>query len=932
MISASMSTAQPTWAAPRIDRLRPDRVDRGEEVTITGEHLGESGDTVIVNLDPDLHLPLPEPNPTVIRLTVPATAVTGPVTVTVRRRLPDGGEEEQTSNPAFLMVIWHNIGRQQIGITGYVEALLPGESDAIYLVESRIVPAYQLIKVWRVKDYRERVPVTSLYNVDRADGFYPPQTTQINVRDQTAYALYTGFREPDQDLLCGGLACDVVEIRAFPDARPILATRVRYSAEPWVEGGNLPPLDFRVTNFTFEADGSLLVIAELDPAIAWVQDDPVSPWRVVVLRPRIYNLWRFPRSAFSGEIKDLATEPALLPAPQVVGQIWGSHEGYSSLASSREGHTLVRWADYHSAEQHFHIVPAAASPEPVETVDLAIPRCEGCSPDDNFYWIHGTVTADCMGRFYVMSERIWPSGSVTGPIYRVVRDDFGAWQASLLAPAWLIPGDPLGAQTYPKSVAADSRGNLYEADWYTAHRFSPAELIDPYYYDDFFCPETARLALHVEGLDAIVDEDGQRVTVALGQRRELKAYWVDDQGGKELVPVTWELRDPEPHWQEEHPDAESMHRVLFPDDVLLLFDEGHPEVAIDNRIIWPVHKGRVTVKLHLAAEDSPDNQPHERTVTMNVTYDAVPLGAGPSQFDPSINTWANAFGVPPQYMKALIDKESGFDAVAYRYEPKKWDYGQGELTRVMKLVERGDAYIQPFQFGEPADSGIGPRTQGPSLTQSDMDGRARGTNTLYTLEGDPPVCAEVGLGRGDVRAWALYLGSNGVRFAADDPRNRRSDCGQRMNWDVGIDIYTFDQLKAAPADHEAAWWFFKHPSYVGQMFAAASYGLTQVGYHMAIRSMQWRSAAPGTRNWPNVTDETNLASNNNIYLGARWLVTQYFDKYRGLRERARRRKDDFELLLASLLKEYNASWAYSEAVRAGATAYTPTYTPMLEAP
>jgi hypothetical protein len=385
----------------------------------------------------------------------------------------------------------------------------------------------------------------------------------------------------------------------------------------------------------------------------------------------------------------------------------------------------------------------------------------------------------------------------------------------------------------------------------------------------------------------------------LGRRLVLRSYWVDGSGNETPIDVMWELTDAQPSWLDPHEAGVSagiepsvpvsMGSALFGDDVLLLFDEGHPEALVRERVVRPVHSG--SERLLIRARITPEGRPAELSVPVVVTYGDGRLGATNNQFDPFINSWADGYGFPPQHLKALIAQESpGFNLRQYRFEPVLWDYGAA------RLLIGSDAYLAPYRFAVPPNAGAGPFARGATLNEEDKDGRLHGP-LLWLSDGTQSSCQPVDAGMWELPIWRVFLGSNG------DPSDPIAlPCPQRMNWEPIANIYTWDATPPASKPfgaRESTWWFFHHQDYTAQTFVAASYGLTQVGYVTALRQMRWNRDDPDRRHWQNVVD-----SQTNIHLGARWLVFRVRESSREV-EAARHRESQFDRLLSLMLCRYN---------------------------
>ncbi len=148
-----------------------------------------------------------------------------------------------------------------------------------------------------------------------------------------------------------------------------------------------------------------------------------------------------------------------------------------------------------------------------------------------------------------------------------------------------------------------------------------------------FCMRGGQLQVEIDGKPY---GDGANVTIPLGKELDLTAWWYQgqDPSDKVSVNVQWKLDGAKPEWDEEHAaaaaaglvesQAASETAVLFPDDVLLLFDEGSPDAAIRDRRVWPIHTGTVNLKLH--ADQTPEGQPADIQVQVEVTYQQQHLG------------------------------------------------------------------------------------------------------------------------------------------------------------------------------------------------------------------------------------------------------------------------------------------------------------------
>ncbi len=433
------------------------------------------------------------------------------------------------------------------------------------------------------------------------------------------------------------------------------------------------------------------------------------------------------------------------------------------------------------------------------------------------------------------------------------------------------------------------------------------------------CPvvEAGTLVLDVRRHDGTVmrvEEPAGVIGLSLGEPVALEAKWKRGDGAEQDAQVVWTLRDAAPTWAGAHPaEPGSTDEVLFENDVLLLFDEGNPIAAVAAREAQVVHTGSVELELRLASDQSPDGQEHRLTVSVSSGY-AAQLGSTHNEYDGFINRFADAYGILPQVLKGLIDHESGnWNPQQYRYEPAGWDYGSGLGGRGVK-DRLGESFLASFRTEEGPLSGVGSYSRGSNTTADEMDAWMRSTPDKYKMMAavyDPASrtweCIDPLVISGTpVWAMAFYWGSNGAWFGKTDPRTHMSPCNKRLNWDVRVDVEEWVRShptsKPTGAAH-ATWWFYNH-YYNAQTFLAASYGLTQIGYVTVVQGLGWHASQPADRAWAEITDPEN-----NIYLGARWLVQRGWPSFRREKRQAERRShhqsDAIEELSKLLACTYN---------------------------
>lgn len=258
------------------------------------------------------------------------------------------------------------------------------------------------------------------------------------------------------------------------------------------------------------------------------------------------------------------------------------------------------------------------------------------------------------------------------------------------------------------------------------------------------------------------------------------------------VPSTFTL-------SESVPSPALTEAALFKDAVVLPFDAG---AVSHTKYFRAVHLGRSVLTI---APSPPDPALQPVKVIITVTR-PVKLGTAAHQVDALAIDYGHRRGIPPQFLKAQMQRESGFDPEAYRYEPLKVDMA----------VKGGPV---PFWLKTPYSSYrlaiADPSTQGEYLLDADVAPRSK-----YNIFTDTTRTKTRAIEPTDhyVSALTIYQANNG-----------------REHWS------THNPDRAAAVAKNPAMLDF-----TAQTPLASSYGLLQVLYTTAIAPMKWDGFAyPG---------------------------------------------------------------------------------------
>ena len=439
------------------------------------------------------------------------------------------------------------------------------------------------------------------------------------------------------------------------------------------------------------------------------------------------------------------------------------------------------------------------------------------------------------------------------------------------------------------AITTDGYGDFYYVgrDTTTNHslirRVLPSDL-PPGFYDTFTCCPTgvqykdvvqksrgetveascSTLTVNISqnGQTIPVTQNGQTVTLPLGATPTLSLL-----SNNQPVSATWGLQKV---CRTNGPDPDD----LFPNDVVILFAPN----GASGAGVAVMHVGSVQI---MATSTSGQN-------SLSFTVQTVasgPFGSAHPELDAAIYTAAEQFGIPPQYIKAMIQKESTFTATAYRYEPRTWDYGASQPGFRLRMT---DPAFAAFAFQESFMTGVpgSPIAEGP-LTSSWKDMRldARyGFKLLpsFAVWNQGQGCTAVTAADDDLSAYALSLGTSAwyAVVPAGSPY-KYGPCGEGEDWYKPVSVWEYDEYRTSqcPSLSNAALDFFYDDPYTAQTVLAASYGYMQVGFE-ALKELGWLGMGipanlevAGTDLGLGSPGDLETAYTN-IGLGAHWLTKQ----------------------------------------------------------
>ncbi len=302
------------------------------------------------------------------------------------------------------------------------------------------------------------------------------------------------------------------------------------------------------------------------------------------------------------------------------------------------------------------------------------------------------------------------------------------------------------------------------------------------------------------------------------------------------------------------PQANDNIAPLFPDNVVIEFDQD-TENTIKH--FQAVHLGTVTVTI------TPTDTSYD-PVTVDVTIqNPQSLGQSWNYYDQKIVTLANNRGIPPQYIKGQIQRESDprhpFNPNSYRYEPLSskigdlYLFGPGPTGQDWReqppyqdyrlAVNDGvpDVNSQPWPTPTPQPSPTPTRgkptptptptpnpapqlPQGASLIPADVAPR-----TIYLM------CAQGLITQGP--AEDTCVGNKAIALPATDSPPQWVSLREIIDLnDAGTQNWYINASKATRNMLDANWNLL---NFTAQTDLAASYGLLQIMYTTAISTMKW---------------------------------------------------------------------------------------------
>jgi hypothetical protein len=271
---------------------------------------------------------------------------------------------------------------------------------------------------------------------------------------------------------------------------------------------------------------------------------------------------------------------------------------------------------------------------------------------------------------------------------------------------------------------------------------------------------------------------------------------------------------------------------LFPDNVLLHFTDPTPDE------FFAVHSG--TAVLDIEPND-PNSGAPKVFLTVNVPSCllgqscGVSLGSTHNQLndgtdiDSDIVRFADFRGIPPQILKGDIQRETGFNPNAYRYEPLTVDFLQVSSRNGEPGVPgdlRQDPALIPWRVQTSADDVDSPGlAQGSNLNDPNSPERALREQFLVSVSGtDVPLSGLVNL------VGPLQLQSRLI--TASDPAIEMENIllsNPRQNW-----ICNAARTTCTPQFQAYRVFRATHRPFTAQTSLAASYGLMQVLYTVAV--------------------------------------------------------------------------------------------------
>jgi len=257
-----------------------------------------------------------------------------------------------------------------------------------------------------------------------------------------------------------------------------------------------------------------------------------------------------------------------------------------------------------------------------------------------------------------------------------------------------------------------------------------------------------------------------------------------------------------------------------------------------------VHKGSVRLRI-IPADPSVESA----VVNINIE-DPASIGNSRAQFDPLITAFAHKRGIPPQFIKGQIERESGFNARSWRYEPIASDGDLGQVSRGRTPPLREVAPFSSYRLATAADDGA--LAQGHLLLQADIAPRGEGRFPLMIRDPITGQARAIQLNDPNPTARELYEVNNVTQ-----------------HWTRWARRDVLEDIRRNPEILE----------FVAQTPIASSYGLLQILYPTAILEMQWPGVTAGGQNPAFLFDtaENQQAGGGSLELGTAYFVGVYVE-------------------------------------------------------
>ncbi|MGA9750887.1 MAG: hypothetical protein WBS54_03770, partial [Acidobacteriota bacterium] len=511
-------------------------------------------------------------------------------------------------------------------------------------------------------------------------------------------------------------------------------------------------------------------------------------------------------------------------------------------------------------------------------------------------------------------------------------------------------------------------------------RVTVQDFTDPHYYDTFTCCPT-----NVQYKDVVQKSRGEQVDLQCPTQGQLKVKIFPDPGDPDLgdtggSPSTFNWIDGahsstsltfgqaprlEAYWddgvQGHTPALEQVQWQLVPnsekapnsDPNGLYF--GRPEVLFmggvppgrnyqaNNLRFQTVHMGQFQLTITTTNPQHQGSNKQPATLTFTIVINAPSgLGSGdPEKFgaknpqaspDALIIQYADKYGVPPQYIKAIAYHETKgtFDPNKYRYElysiDKKWVSGWDDM--------RWQAHdYDLYRFTSPrtdamTDADLSPRDTYSQITNLDFTQSFPYSCAPFTLTSDapPPNGAPVTL-------YEIYAGDDGW-YPGSWPNvyyGVRGPCGQRMNWMKEAGIYmawhlgqfycgSTQTVCTSGLEETTATWLQNHATYQAQTAIAASYGLMQVLYTTAIDPLKWNNGQPGASRPPAALFDPATS----LDLGSHFVAWLGTTKYPGFQQAPYPSFSGWHYLFSIVVQAYNTAQPYTTNVCNDAWSFRPS--------